>query len=705
MASRIFGSAIKRREDPRLITGQAKYTDDFVLPGMAHMAVVRSPYAHAKIKAIRTKKAAAMEGVLGVFTGKEMKDAGFGPIPCAWVVPGSNTKTPPYPPIAIDTVRYVGNAVAIVVATDRYLARDAAEAVEVDYEPLPAVADAEKATAKGQPQLHADVPNNVCFNWTVQGGDVDAAFKAADVVVKERIINQRLIPNAMEPRAALAQYNSAMNEVTLWATSQNPHIVRFLLSLDTGIPEQKIRVIAPEVGGGFGSKIPHYPEDSMAIFASKMCGCPVKWTETRSENYRSTIHGRDHIQDVEMAAKKDGTILGAAREGLGEPRRLPLDRLDRHPDDPARPDALGRVRHQEHPRGRLRRLHEHDPDGRLPRRRPPRGDVHGRAPRRPRRREAQDGSGRDPQEELHPALHGRPHGRDRPDLRLGQLRRRLRQGAEDARLRGTAQDAGRPAQEGRVSSASGFCTYAEICGLGPSQVAGAVGFGGGLWESAIVRFHPSGKVNVMVGISPHGQGEETTFAQIVASELGVAVDDVEITHGDTERTPMGWGSYGSRSTPVGSGALMGAIAKIKDKAKIVTAHLLEAAVEDIDYADGKFFVKGSPGKFKTIQDVALMANVAWNYPKGLEPGLEASAFFDPPNFVYPFGAHIAVVRVDAETGEVRLERYVAVDDCGRVINPMIVEGQIHGGDRPGHRPGALGRRGLRRERRSSSPAR
>jgi aerobic carbon-monoxide dehydrogenase large subunit len=309
MASRIFGSGIKRREDPRLITGQAKYTDDFVLPGMAHLAVVRSPYAHARIKAIRSKKAAAMEGVLGVFTGKDMQDAGFGPIPCAWVVPGSETKTPPYPPIALDTVRYVGNAVAIVVATDRYLARDAAEAVEVDYDPLPAVANAEQATAKGQPQLHADVPNNVCFKWTVKGGDVDAAFKSADVTVKERIINQRLVPNAMEPRAALAQYNSAMNEVTLWVTSQNPHIVRFLLSLDTGIPEQKIRVIAPEVGGGFGSKIPHYPEDSMVIFASKKCGCPVKWTETRSENYRSTIHGRDHIQDVEMAAKKDGTIL------------------------------------------------------------------------------------------------------------------------------------------------------------------------------------------------------------------------------------------------------------------------------------------------------------------------------------------------------------------------------------------------------------
>jgi carbon-monoxide dehydrogenase large subunit len=678
MASRIFGSAIKRREDPRLITGQAKYTDDFVLPGMAHMAVVRSPYAHARIKAIRSKAAAAMDGVLGVFTGKDMKDAGFGPIPCAWVVPGSDTKTPPYPPLALDMVRYVGNAVAIVVATDRYLARDAAEAVEVDYEPLPAVANAELATAKGQPQLHADVPNNVCFKWTVAGGDVDAAFKAADVVVKERIVNQRLIPNAMEPRAALAQYNSAMNEVTLWVTSQNPHIARFLLSLDTGIPEQKIRVIAPEVGGGFGSKIPHYPEDSMVIFASKKCGCPVKWTESRSENFRGTIHGRDHIQDVAMAAKKDGTILGLratvwanmgaylSTASTGIPTILhglmlsgAYDIKNIHevvygvftnttPTDAyrgaGRPEATFMVE-------RLVELvaQKLKMDPAAIRRKnfiPPFTDGHTVA------------TGLTYDSGNYVAAFDKALKM----LDYEALRRR------QADLRKKGEFIG-----------VGICTYSEICGLGPSQVAGAVGFGGGLWESAIVRFHPSGKVNVMVGISPHGQGEETTFAQIVASELGVPVDDVEITHGDTERTPMGWGSYGSRSTPVGSGALMGAITKIKDKAKIVTAHLLEAAVDDVEYADGKFFVKGSPGKFKTIQDVALMANVAWNYPKGLEPGLEASAFFDPPNFVYPFGSHLAVVRVEPETGEIRLERYVAVDDCGRVINPMIVEGQIHGG--------------------------
>jgi carbon-monoxide dehydrogenase large subunit len=309
MASRIFGSGIKRREDPRLITGQAKYTDDLVLPGMAHLAVVRSPHAHARLKRVDVSAARAVPGVVAAFTGADMKEAGFGGIPCAWVVPNSDTKTPPYPPIAVDTVRYVGNAVAVVLAEDRYAARDGADAVEVDYEPLPAVADAWKAAQPGAPLLYADVPGNVCFHWKVSGGDVEAAFKQADVVVKERILNQRLIPNAMEPRAALAQYNPAMGEVTLWVTSQNPHIVRFLLSLDTGIPEHKIRVVAPEVGGGFGSKIPHYPEDSMVIFASKMLGRPVKWTVTRTENYQATIHGRDHVQDVEMAARRDGTIL------------------------------------------------------------------------------------------------------------------------------------------------------------------------------------------------------------------------------------------------------------------------------------------------------------------------------------------------------------------------------------------------------------
>ena len=678
MGARIFGSPIKRREDPKLITGQARFTDDFSLPGMAHMSVVRSPYAHAKIKSIRTNKAAEMDGVLGVFTGQDMKKAGFGPIPCAWVVPGSDAKTPPYPPIAIDVARYAGNAVAIVVATDRYRAHDAAEAVEVLYDPRPAVTDPEKAAAKGAPQVHADVPGNQAFHWKVSGGDVDAAFRTADVVVRERIRNQRLIPNAIECRAALAHYLRATDEFTLWVTSQNPHIARFLLSLDTGVPEQKIRVISPDIGGGFGSKLPHYPEDSMVVFASKMLGVPVKWTETRSENYRSTIHGRDHVQDVEIAAKKDGTILGIRAKvwanmgaflstaSTGVPTILHGLMLSGAYD--------------------IKNIHE---------------DVYGVF------------THTTPVDTYRGA--GRPEATLLVERMVDLVARKLKMDPAEIRKKnfippftdghtvatgltydsgnyiaafdkalGMLDYAGFRKKQAELRSKGeyvgvGFSTYSEICGLGPSAVAGAVGFGGGLWESAIVRFHPSGKVNVMLGICPHGQGERTTFAQIVSDQLGVPIDDVEIHYGDTERTPMGWGSYGSRSTPVGSGALMSAIGKIKEKARIVTAHLLEAAVEDIEYGDGKFFVRGAPAKSKTIQEVALMANVAWNYPKGLEPGLEASAFFDPPNFVYPFGSHIAVVRVDAETGDIRLERYIAVDDCGKVINPLIVNGQVHGG--------------------------
>jgi len=678
MASRIFGSGIKRREDPRLITGQAKYTDDIALPGMVYMSVVRSPYAHARIKHIDTKKAAAMPGVLGVFTGQQMKDAGFGSIPCAWVVPGSETKTPPYPPIAIDTVRYVGNAVAIVVAADRYQARDAADAVDADYEPLPVVVDAFKATLPGAPRLHDDVPDNVCFHWHVTGGDVEPAFQSADVIVKEHIINQRLIPNAMEPRAAVADYLAASDEFTLWSTTQNPHIARFLLSITTGTPEHKIRVIAPEVGGGFGCKLPHYPEDAMTVFASKMLHRPVKWTEGRSENYRSTTHGRDHIQDVELAAMRDGTIVGL--------RAKVWANLGAYLSTAS--TGVPTILHGLMLSGiyKIPNIHE---------------DVFGMF------------TNTTPVDAYRGA--GRPEAVFLVERMMDVLARKLKMDPVDLRRKnmippftdgytvatGLVYDTGN--YEGALAKALemvdygglrkqqtemrakgkylgiGLCTYAEICGLGPSQVAGAVGFGGGLWESSIVRFHPSGKVNVMVGISPHGQGEETTFAQIVANELGVGVDDVEITHGDTAKTPMGWGTYGSRGTAVGSGALMGAISKIKDKAKTLTAHLLEASPDDIEYADGKFFVKGSPDKFKTIQDVALMANVAWNMPKGMEPGLEASSFFDPPNFVYPFGAHIAVVEVDAETGEIALKRYIAVDDCGKVINPMIVEGQIHGG--------------------------
>ncbi|HEX7420871.1 MAG TPA: xanthine dehydrogenase family protein molybdopterin-binding subunit, partial [Thermoanaerobaculia bacterium] len=494
MAPRIFGSAIKRREDPRLVTGQARYTDDFDLPGMVYMSVVRSPYAHARIKRIDTKKAAAMPGVLGVFTGQQMKDAGFGPIPCAWVVPGSDTKTPPYPPIAIDTVRYVGNAVAIVVAADRYQARDAVDAVEVDYDPLPVTVDAFRATQKGAPQLHADVPNNVCFLWKMHGGgDIDAVFKSADVVVKEHIINQRLIPNAIEPRAAVAQYSRATGEVTIWATTQNPHILRLLLAIDTGTPEHKIRVIAPEVGGGFGSKLPHYPEDSMAIFAAKSVNRPVKWTESRSENFRSTIHGRDHIQDVEIAAKKDGTIVGL--------RAKVWANLGAYLSTAS--TGIPTILHGLMLSGiyTIPNIHE---------------DVYGvftnTTPT-----DAYRGAGRPEAvfmvERLVDLL-ARKLNMDPVELRRKNMIPPFTDGHtvatglvyDSGNYEGTLakalEMAGYPKLRARQKELRakgqymgiGLCTYAEICGLGPSQVAGAVGFGGGLWESAIVRFYPTGKV-------------------------------------------------------------------------------------------------------------------------------------------------------------------------------------------------------------------
>ncbi len=675
---RAFGSSILRQEDPRLITGKGRFTDNLSRPGLTHMVVLRSPYAHARIKGIDASAAAAMPGVLGVYTGSDMADAGFGGIPCAWVVPDSDTKTPEHPPLAIDTVRYVGDGVAIVLAETEAQARDAAYAVDVDYETLDVVVNAKTATEDGAVLVHDDVPGNQCFHWTVSGGDVDAAFAEADVVVGETIVNQRLIPNAMEPRAALAEWDAAMGEVTLWVTSQNPHIARFLLSLDTGIPEHKIRVVAPDVGGGFGSKIPHYPEDSMVIFASQKLGRPVKWTETRSENYLATIHGRDHVEEVEMAAKSDGTILGLRAQtwanlgaylstaSTGVPTILHGLMLSGAYNIPA--------------------IHE---------------DVYGvftnTTPV-----DAYRGAGRPEATfmvERMMDLVARELSMDPADIRRKNLIEPFTDGHEVAT--GLIYDTGNyePAldqalemfgyEEARKAQAEarakgrlvgiGVVTYSEICGLGPSEVAGAVGFGGGLWESAIVRFHPSGKVNLMVGVSPHGQGEETTFAQIISDQLGVAVEDVEVIYGDTDQTPMGWGTYGSRTTPVASGAIMGAVQQLIDKGTKIAAHLLEAAEEDVEFTDGVFSVKGSREEGKTIQDIALAANTAWDMPEGVDPGFEESSFFNPANFVYPFGTHIAQVEVDPETGEIDLQRYTAVDDCGPIINPMIVEGQIHGG--------------------------
>jgi aerobic carbon-monoxide dehydrogenase large subunit len=675
--ARVFGSGIKRREDPRLLTGTARYTADMTLPGQLYASILRSPHGHARIRKIDTAAAKAAPGVVAVFTGADTEGV-LQSIPCAWLVPNSDLKTAPYPALAKATVRYVGDSVAVVVADSPEQAADAVELIEVDYEPLTAVVDPEKAAKSGAPRLHEEAPDNVAFHWVVSGGDVDAAFKKAEVVVHDRIIQQRLIPTAMEPRGALAHYLPATGELTLWNTTQNPHIVRFIMSLVCGIPEDRLRVIAPDVGGGFGSKIPQIQGDFITVFCSMKLGRPVKWIETRSENYQSTTHGRDHVQDVEMAATQDGKILGlrcTVWAGMGAYLSTAAPGIPTilHGLMLSGPYQIGAVREDVYgvytnttPVEAYRGAGRPEATFMLERVIDRLADELKIDPAEIRKRNLIP-----PFDNGHDVVTGLKYD-------SGNYQSALDKALTHVDYAGLRREQAEARKKGRYIGI-GVGMYVEICGLGPSQVAGAVGFQGGLWESAIVRFHPSGKAHVFIGSSPHGQGEETTFAQIVADELGVSVSDVKIVHGDTENTPMGWGTYGSRTTAVSGAALAVATRKIKEKAKLLTSHLLEAAVEDIEYANGKFFVRGFPDKAKSIQDIALMANVAWNMPQGMEPGLEATTFYDPPNFVYPFGSHVAVVEIDPETGVVQLKRYVAVDDCGPQINPMIVEGQVHGG--------------------------
>ena len=677
MTSRIFGSGIRRREDPRLITGQATYTDDIKLQHMAYAAIKRSPHAHARIRSVDTSAALSAPGVVAVYTGTDT-DGVLNPIPCAWVVPDSDVKTVPHPAIAKDVVRYVGDAVAVVVAESRYQAEDAIDLINVDYETLPAVVNPEAAMQDGAPQLHEDAPNNQAFHWVASGGDTDAAFSSAEVVVRETIIQQKLIPNAIEPRSAVATWLSATGELTLWSSSQNPHICRFVTFLVTGVPEHKIRVIAPEVGGGFGSKTPIYADEMIACFCSMRLGRPVKWTETRSENYQATIHGRDHVEYVELAATREGKITGLRTKvyaamgaylstaATGIPTILHgLIYAGTYDIPNVKADIYG-VFTTTTPVDLYRGAGRPEATFLLERLVNLLADELGLDPVEVRRRNLipkfEDG---------HDVAMGITYDSGDYELTLDMALehvnyQQLRE--EQARLRESNQYMG-----------IGVTCYCEICGLGPSQVAHAVGFGAGLWESATIRFHPTGTVNIFVGTSPHGQGEETTFAQILSDELGVAVDDIEVIHGDTDTTPQGWGTYGSRTTAVGGVAVALAARKIRDKGKALAAHLLEAAEADIEYEDGKFFVRGSPDQSKTIQDIALMANLAYDMPEGMEPGLEASAFYDPPNFTYPFGTHVAVVMVDPENGHIELRSYLAVDDCGPQINPVIVAGQVHGG--------------------------
>ena len=679
--SKLFGASIKRREDPRLITGRATYTDDLQLPGMAYAQIVRSPYAHARIVRLDVEAARRSPRVIAVYTGRDLQGA-LNPIPTAWLIPNSDLKTPPHPALAVDTVRYVGDGVAVVVAEDRYAARDAAVLIEAEYDPLPAVVDQVKAVEEPDaPQLHAEAPRNVAFTWVLASGDADKAFQDAErdgVIVSQGFINQRLIPNAMETRSVVAQYNRGSGELTVWYTTQNPHIARLLMSVVTGIPEHKVRIIAPEVGGGFGSKIPFYPDEAIVAFCARHTGRPVKWTEDRRENYLTTIHGRDHVTDLDVAATRDGTITamrGKTWANLGAYLSTAA------PGIPTILHGLMLTGCYAIPNVDYKVV----------------GVFTNTAPV-----DAYRGAGRPEATYLIERMVDLVAARlklDPADVRRknfipadkfpyttaaglvydsGNYEPALDKALEAVEYTRIREDQKKGPKNGRYLGV-GLSTYTEICGMGPSAVVGSTGFQGGLWESAVVRLHPTGKATVFTGASPHGQGEETTFAQIVADELGLPIDDIDVVHGDTGATPMGWGTYGSRTTVVGGASIALAARRVRDKAAKIAAHLLEAAEGDLVFDQGRFHVRGSPDRAKTIQEVTLQAYLAWNLPPGVEPSLEASAFFDPSNFTFPFGTHVAVVKVNADTGEIEFRRYVAVDDCGKVINPLIVDGQVHGG--------------------------
>ncbi len=674
---RELGRRRVRKEDAKLVTGQTMWTDNISLPGLLQFALLRSPMSHAKITRIDVSPALAMPGVIAAFSGADLAEQ-LGSLPCAWPVT-PDMVSPAHPPIAVDEVRYVGDAVAVVVARDRYTAADALEAIEVEYEPLPAVTDMEAALAEGSPLVHSDKGTNRCYDWPFAGGDYAAAKAAADVVVSRRFIQQRLLPSAMEPRAVVVAPIAAADEYTVYSSTQIPHVLRVMLALTTGIPEHKLRVITPDVGGGFGSKLNVYAEEVIALILAKRLGRPVRWTESRSEGYQATIHGRDQIQDIEIAARADGKVLGLKVHLLADmgaylqlvtpgvpilgafmfPAIYKMDAYDFHctgvfttktPTDAyrgaGRPEATFAIE----------RI----------------------------------------MDELAVEL-----GRDPLDLRKqnwitheefpfetvcgltydsGNYEAATARAVELFDYDGLRREQAERRERGdSVQLGIGISTFTEMCGLAPSRVLGSLSYGAGGWESASIRMLPTGKVEVVTGTTPHGQGHVTSWSQIAADALGVPFEDVEVLYGDTDSSPKGMDTYGSRSLVVGGVAIHHAAAKVIEKARRVAAHLMEAAETDVEFANGGFTVKGSPEASLSIQEIALATFAAHNLPEGMEPSLDSDFVFDPENFSFPHGTHLCAMEIDTETGQSSMRSYVCVDDIGKVVNPLIVEGQVHGG--------------------------
>ena len=683
---KFIGQSIKRVEDKRFTTGHGRYTDDIVLPNMTYAQIIRSPYAHARINSVDTKAAAAHPGVVAIFTGKDIAEAGINGVPCGWQVDfknGDTMKEPPHPLLVADKVRHVGDAVAIVIAETREAAKDAAELVEVDYEELPAVTDPYKAVQDGAPLVHDEAPKNMAFDWELGDKEkTDAAMASAHHITTLEFVNQRLVPNAIEPRSAIGDYDATNDKYTLYTTSQNPHLTRLLMcAFVLGLPEHKVRVVAPDVGGGFGSKIFHYIEEALVTWCSQKIGRPVKWTAERSESFMTDAHGRDHVTKAEMGFDKDGKIVGLRINtwaNLGAylstfstcvPTWLHGTLLQGLYTTPAiHIDLVAAFTHTT-PVDAYRGAGRPEATYLL-------------------ERLVETGArelGMDPAElrlkNFIPPFDGvnQPGYQTQVALQYdsGNYEQVLKKALEIVDYDNFRKEQAEARKQGKLLGI-GISTYIEACGIAPSAVVGALGARAGLYESAQVRIQPTGKVSVYTGSHSHGQGHETTFAQVVADKLGIALEDVEIVHGDSEAVAFGMGTYGSRSLAVGGSAIVKSLDKVIEKGAKIAAHKLEAAVDDLEFANGAWTVKGTD-KSIAFGDIALTAYVPHDYPEGLEPGLDFSSFYDPANFTYPFGAHIAVVEVDKETGKVTLKRFVAVDDVGNVINPMIVEGQIHGG--------------------------
>jgi len=668
-----LGRARLRKEDARLVTGQTNWTDNIVLPGLLHMAFLRSPHAHAKITRVNVAPARSQPGVIAAFSGADFEGE-QGSLPCAWPVT-PDIVIPNHPPMAVDEVRYVGEAVAVVVARDRYEAADALEAIEVDYEPLPPVLDMRTALDEDSPKVHE--AGNKSFVWPFANGDIEAAFSGAPVVLERTYRQQRLIPCAMEPRAVVAWCEG--DEFTIWSATQIPHVLRVMLALVTGIPEQNIRVIAPDVGGGFGSKLQVTAEEVLAVLVTRKLRRPVKWTESRSEGNMTVHHGRDQWQKIRIAADSDGRIRGLDVDLLADMGAylmlvtpgIPLLGAFMY-NAIYKMDALAfkctGVFTTKMPTDAYRGAGRPEATFAIERIMDELAVELGMDPLELRER-----NWIKHEEFPFTTIAGLTY--DSGNYEAATAKAKDLFGYDQLR----AEQAERNAQGDPVRLGIGISTFTEMCGLAPSRVLGSLSYGAGGWESASIRMLPTGKVEVVTGSSAHGQGHETAWSQIVSDQLGVPFEDIRVLHGDTQISPKGMDTYGSRSLAVGGMALVGACDKVIEKAKVIAAGMMEASADDLEWTPGRFSVRGDPDKSVTIGEVALATFAAHNLPEGVEPSLDSDHIYDPENFSFPHGTHLCAAEVDTETGMVTIRSYVAVDDVGKVVNPLIVEGQVHGG--------------------------